>query len=100
MSDPGKDKLDLDETAPHDPLAMTNEDREKIREIQTRALREVGSGLDSMVRIRMPGQNKKISREYEEYNPDHRRPAKVTSWVLFALLIGLVFWAVQVLVVG
>ena len=96
MSDPGKYKSELEDTAPHDPLAMTNEDREKIREVQARALRQVGSGLDSMVRIRMPGQNKKISREYEEYYLDRRRSAKVTSWVVFALLIGLIFWAVQV----
>jgi len=82
---------------PADPLALSDEDKLKIRQAQARTLREVGPGLDSMVKDRMPGSNKQLGLDDEDDDQlDRRRTAKFISWALFAILPGLIVWAVWV----
>jgi hypothetical protein len=78
---------------------MTAEDKRKVREIQSQALREVGPGLEAAVRVRLPG-SKRILDARGVDEDDRALSKRAISWGLFVLLVLLIAWGAWTLIGG
>ena len=78
---------------------MTAEDKRKVREIQSQALREVGPGLEAAVRVRLPGSNRTLDARGAD-DDDRALSSRAITWGLFLLLVLLIAWRAWTLIGG